>query len=338
VAAERIERVWDASAPLDPAVRVSAVGRFGQGGLAIEFDNGLGQALESPLVVWDRRAMSLGDVAAGKSTVASMQPNATGDFTNAAVLTSDLAKRRGQIVKASLNPPGESAATARNESSPMIVGWLAGQADDALVAPAQRKVDDAKAMVMVRSPLRIEPSAVGSTVSIPPALVSFDPGRLPYDARLARSEPSQQDGEWLIGFAAPPQVGLTKPARRTLQVRVTLPAFNMRVRRGQCAGAKPAVAPAGPVVAEWGGEVGQRQVTIDCQPGDYDAQGRVWLLLEVQSREATKSAGVSWQVRDVSAAIEAEVVGPPPAPIALDPPPPPRPQQPQSPQRPAQEQ
>jgi hypothetical protein len=206
---------------------------------------------------------------------------------------------------------------------PLLIAWMSDPSAAAPLAKVdERSIDgravELKSMIMVRAPVRIEAPRLGTKIAIPPALVTIDTGRLPYEA--GESVPSQQPGAWLVGFSAPPAIGAIRPLGVTLEARLTLAAHTLVVHKGQCRNAKPKLDMNGPIVAEWGGEVGSRQVKIDCDAGDFDAQGRVWLLLDVRARGTQDAGGaggaggagaVSWQIRDLGAALQAEVIAPP---------------------------
>jgi hypothetical protein len=201
----------------------------------------------------------------------------------------------------------------------MLVGWIDDQAAPALLRRQPPRAVEAKSMIMVRAPVRIEPAEVGSKVSVPAALVRIDTGKLPYDRQTGESVPSQEQGQWLMSMTVPREIGEARPTRLTLDLRVALPAHTLSLHKGQCAGGTPKPDLNGAVVGEWSREVGARQVVIDCAPGDYDRSGRAWLLLEVRSSGAPGGAA-PWQIKDLAATVEAEVVAPP-KPIDLEPPP-----------------
>jgi hypothetical protein len=68
----------------------------------------------------------------------------------------------------------------------------------------------------------------------------------------------------------------------------------------------------GPIVVEWGRELGSKQVDIECSDGDYDSDGRVSLLLQVRPVSATPvGSPVSWQIKNLGMSFEAETVARP---------------------------
>jgi hypothetical protein len=263
------------------------------------------------------------DVPAGRTTAEGLRVNERGDFTNAAVLTSELAKRRAAVIDASLTPasPTQMSLAAWSDASPQLIGWLN---DDRTVSdllhPSGERAVERKAMVMARTPVRIDPPPVGTRVSIPSPLVSANFGKLPYDPLKDETVPAIQDGQWLIGFACPPALGQVQPTRATLELRVTLPGHALSVRKEQCASGT--AEPNGFVepVATWERAVGARNVTIDLGSRDVDRDGRVWLLLDVRSVGAGASGGgtpVTWQLKDIVMSIDAEVITTPRA-LAMD--------------------
>src|SRR5439155_186794 len=137
------------------------------------------------------------------------------------MLTSDQSKRRGQIVKAAITPALESESAA--EESPVLIGWLNGKSGDAMVRAPRGESIDEKSMVMLRAPLRIEPPQVGAKISVPAALVNVDTGKLPYDRAKGESVPSQEQGQWMVRFSVPTELGQMRATHVTLEVRLAFP-------------------------------------------------------------------------------------------------------------------
>jgi len=292
----------------------------------VDVRNGLGQSIASPLVICNGRALALPDLPAGASSVAALRVNDRDDFTGTSMLASEQSKRRGLVVRGSLLPPAEPVeGTSRGEMPPMLVGWLMDSSQPAaLIAPADTELASEKAMVLVRTPLRIEPPAAGTKLSLPAALATVDTGHLPYDIQKGESVPTQEQGTWLVGFSVPPQLGQVRPTRVTLEAQLTFPTHALVIRRGQCAKGSPKMDPNGAVLAEWGHEVASKRVSMDCSSGDFDRAGRVWLLLDIHPVGAsggtdagTDAAAGSWQIKDLTMAINAEAIAPP-KPIAQD--------------------
>ncbi|MEA2735810.1 MAG: hypothetical protein QOE14_2261, partial [Humisphaera sp.] len=315
---DRIERAWEAAGPADPMWRISAVADLGAGGLTLDVDNGLGSVLESPLVIWNGRALAIADLPTGRTTVRDVQVNPRQQFTGLGVLTSDQAKRRAQVVAASLAPPSETTVGTSANVPPMLIGWVA-DAGASLVRPEDHDAMEQKSMAMVRTPLRFHVPPPGSAVTVPAALVRVVPGRMPYDVTKDESVPSQQDGQWLVGFELPKAVGHVRPKRATLELRVNVPGHQLVVRQNQCMdGAAQADALQEPIGA-WDRAVASPRVNIDLGPRDVDRAGRVWLLFDVHSVGAVSGNNpLSWQIEDLGLSVEAEAVAPP-DPIAFEP-------------------
>jgi len=198
----------------------------------------------------------------------------------------------------------------------MLVGWL----DDGgtpLLGPADRDVQGGKVLVMVRTPVEIAPQKAGARVSIPAVMMKLDTGRLPYERDRGESVATPQPGQWLIGFAAPAEVGRLRPTRATLRLRITLPGHRFAVYKGQCADGTPKANQFSEPLVAWERDVGAREVSMNLEPRDVDADGRVWLLVDVSPIGASAEP-LSWQVKDIELTMDAEITGPA-APIALGP-------------------
>jgi hypothetical protein len=310
VYSQRIERVWEAAGRVDLKLKLDAIGRFDEHGLSLEVNNELGKTLEAPLLISQRRALSMKNLPSGTSSVNEMRLNPRADFTNTSMVTSEQATRRGAVLKATLTELRESN-TRQREESPTLAGWIDEDATGALVRPL-REVVAPKSMVMVRTPVRIEAPKIGAKVQIPAALVQMDTGRLLYDLAEGQTYPSQQSGQWLVRFFPPPQVGALRTTRATVELRIALPAHKLSISKGQISHDKPKVNRNGETIGEWTKDVGLKHVTFDCGAGDIDRDGGVWLLFDV-SPAAEQNAGtpVPWQMKELSVAIEGEVTAPP---------------------------
>lgn len=314
VHSERIERVWEASGPADSSMKLQAIGRFGADGMSLQVQNYLGETLAAPLVIWNQRVFVFADLPAGRSTIDSLHLNPREDFTNTMMLTSEQSKRRAAIVKAAITPANQADSP---DSSPVLIGWINGKSSGGLIRAPQNEPMDEKAIVMVRAPLTIEAPHVGAKISLPAALVRVYTDKLPYDAQKGESVPSQEQGQWLVGFSVPAQLGRVRPTHVTFEARLAFPGHTLLIRRGQCEDGKVKSNDAGELVAEWGREVGTKQVSFDCTPADFDRDGRVWLLLDIRPAGATTGSAVPWQIKDLGMNFQAEVVAPP-KPIVLN--------------------
>jgi hypothetical protein len=320
VRSERIERVWEAAGPADPQWHVRATAHFTPRGLTLDVDNALGRAIAAPLVVWNHRAWAASDLPVGRSSVPALKLNERDDFSAGTLLASEQSKRQAAMIRASLAVPDQSSDADASDSPPpppMLIGWL-NDPPPALICAPDRPTMQPKAMCMVRTPLKIEPVAPGTLIPVPAALVSTNPGKLPYDLAKGHSVPSQQEGQWLVRFSVPHELGQVRPTRATLEVRLSVPAHELLIRKGQCSGGQSKADESGAVVAQWKSTVGSQKVSFDCTPAqDCDRDGAVWLLLDIRSATPGVPAAAPWQIRDLALAIDAQAVAPP-APFSFE--------------------
>jgi hypothetical protein len=308
VQALRVERVWQADGSAPDDLKVSATARFGESGLQLSIDNQSSQSLLSPVWLWDRAVFSLDDLPAGKSQVAPTRRNAPGDYTNAAVIRSQLAQWRGQVV-AAFHTPLTAAMGRRRPIAPQIDAWLSDPPSLTDSAAQMRP------QAMARLPVRIEPSAAGSIVKVDPAyvqLVTNGMGVAQYDPITGHWLATNLDAQLLIGFAAPPQIGHIEPTQINLAFDINAPQQTLTIRRGQTSGGKPLhdPNPNGTVVGEWTHPTEQHQVSFTPDASDYDAQGRVWLLVQIHSPSSAGAGGnvvSQWQFRYLEVGIVGKV-------------------------------
>ena len=79
----------------------------------------------------------MADLPPGARPSASCSSTPRQQFTGLGVLTSDQAKRRAQVVAASLAPPSETSIdNAAADAPPMLIGWIA-DAGEPLVQPGR---------------------------------------------------------------------------------------------------------------------------------------------------------------------------------------------------------
>jgi hypothetical protein len=309
VQALRVERVWqaDGSAPAD--LKASATARFGETGLTLNIDNQTGQTLLSPVWLWDNAIFSLSDLPDGKTETVPDRRNAVGDYTNAAVIRSQLAQWRGQVVGA-LHTPLEGGAMGRKKSiGPEIDAWLAHPPALTDSAAAMRQQG------MVSLPVRFERSPAGSTVKVDPAyvrLVTGGSGVAQYDPSTGRWLATNLDTTFLVGFLPPPQIGRLEPLEVNLDFDINAPQQTLTIRRGQTRNGKLVRngVNGGEVVGEWTHPVERHKVTFKTEPSDYDAQGRVWLQVEVKSPPNAAAGGnvvSQWQFRYLEAGMTGRV-------------------------------
>jgi hypothetical protein len=319
----KIERVWEATTPLAPDVRVAAAGQFGPDGLRLTVDNPLGAPLDGPVLVWGN-VFRVGDGALppGESTVARLARNARGDYANVAVIASEVDKLRGDILRAVETPARDTLMSRRTAPEPVLSGWLDETAAPQLLvtSPGEPRMHG---HVLVRTPVRIDPSPLGSRVRIDGGFSSLEMGQargLPFDLGKREFIPSTQVGQWLIALAPPAQVGTLRPTRVTLRADAASPAHTVTVRKGQIRDGRPTPSAMSDenVVATWRSPVGMQTATFDVGPGDYDRFGRVWILLSVDLASAGGDNLTPWSFGGLDLSYDdAEVIGPPPSALEL---------------------
>lgn len=309
-----VEHVWRAKRPVATNVRLHARATFGPEGLALSFDNSVGGFVRTPVLVWRATGavFPLDDIGTGPSSGARPgERNSHGDFGHAAVVTSELAKLRTVILQ-SASTPSSAFIAETSDPIPLLAGWL----DDAAI-PATLSITPQPAMrsaVLVRAPLELRPSDVGTRVRINGGFVRIAPSAttmgMPYDERRRQWISTGTTGRWLVGFLPPKQVGRLRPWRVALACDPSAPQHIITVRGEQVAGATPAVNRAGRVIAEWPQPIGRHQVAFEPSPQDLDVNGHVWLLLSVQTADDDDdTAPPQWSLRTISLSYdEAEVV------------------------------
>jgi len=306
----RVERVWEAEAPIPTERVLSGNLQFTSAGVKLELENQIGQELQSPVLVWNDTCYRLPDLKQSRTSAMLGPKNPNGDFTNASVFTGEEAGLRGRILQLASSPPRETAS-GNPTSSPQIAGWLTPSASGicgAILSYSTQPHPD-RVQALLRSPLRIIPSPDGETIAVAPEFVTMsgDAGAF-YDEAKREWVQSIQTGAWRIGFSAPPQIGVLSPIRATIIADLVAPGHSIILRRGQCTGGKLGDNPEGEIIAEWKQPVGVRTVEVDLAPDDVDASGRLWLRLSVDE-SGSSGAGVlsQWKFNTLSVGITAKV-------------------------------
>jgi hypothetical protein len=320
----RIDQVWQAVGPVSGDFRMSAEGSFGERGLSLTIENSTPAEVVAPVLVWGKSAYRLPAIAAAGPTAVALGPadrNPPGQYANTGTVVTDADKQRGMILSSLMVPSGgSSVASGTGTGGPIVAGWVDDAQAPRLIepsaAPAVRQ-----AQVLVRFPVTLKPSPVGSAVAIDAGFnaLTFGPDLgLPYDLGQGEWIPSAQPGEWLVGFTPPREAGKLKVTRATLDVSLNLPAQTLTIRRGQVRGGQPRRNPSGEVLATYQPTFGrQPPVVFDTGDNDVDGHGRVWLLVTVENPPPGASPQVSpWNFTEFGVALDATVVGPPRPPAA----------------------
>jgi hypothetical protein len=209
---------------------------------------------------------------------------------------------------------------SQTEVKPELAGWLSDEATPKLIHLQMDSTPPMQTQTLTRTPVELEPTPVNTTVSIDGGfnrLVAVNAPGLPYQPSEGTWIDTQQAGEWLIGFAAPSGIGQLKTTRATVRLDISAPQHKLTLRKGQCPGGVVSQNMAGQVVGEWANIRSQQTVTIDCSPDDVDANGWLWLLVGIESSPLAAGSTLTprWMFEDFAVSYEAEVIGPPQAPI-----------------------
>ena len=194
---------------------------------------------------------------------------------------------------------------------PLLMGWLPADMAPPLVTVSG--VDRSFARVLVRSPVTIVRNAVGENVKVDAPftkMLSDAASGLPYDNAKHRWLSSDISGRRLIGFDVPAQMGVLRCARATLWCDVLAPRHTVRFLRDQCKGGKPIENSEGRQALVLNGPIQPASFSLECESGDCDPAGRVWLLMEVARRDDAGPVPV-WHVRKLAATLQGVVVAPP---------------------------
>jgi hypothetical protein len=310
VFADKIEQVWQVRGPIPADLSVSATGRFGPDGLELTVENGLKHPLRSPVLVWGDRAFGLGDVEGERSTLTATTPNAPGDYTNATIFTSDLAKLRGAMLAASLRPATMTFGQ-QSKRKPILACWLE-EAPDLLQSP---EGIPGKVNTLVRVEAELAPTAVGTGVRIPAGFMEMqrsEAAGLPYDFIKNEWITSRTPGSWLLRFVPPAGIGKLQVDSATLSISIDAPQYVVKIQRVGRREGKPVLNPAGETIAQWNQPVGQQTpVTFACGPTDVDEQGGVWIQFTIEESGGAGLAqgATGWLMKQIGMGVEGKVVG-----------------------------
>lgn len=310
----RVDRVWEASQPLDQSVTLQAGATFEADKISLRFDNRLGAVLRSPVVIWNRGCYRLSDLPLGESDALLGAKNPTGDFTNVSVIAGEEDILKARIVKASISASASGRPAPIDDGQPLLVGWLEPAATElsTSLTTYSHVPDRIRAQVMVRVPIQIKPSPISDSIHIPSDFIKVVGGAgqgVFYDEVAGEWVQSMQAGSWLIGFRAPPEIGRIRPTRATLRADLLAPGHKISFRRGQTVEGQATENAGGEVVADWNRAVGTRSARFELEASDVDSSGRVWLLLEVEEAGSAGDAGVlaQWKFNRLELELDASV-------------------------------
>jgi len=199
--------------------------------------------------------------------------------------------------------------TLRPDDTIYLAGWMADPPSPLLELPGDQKPSLLRTNALARTRVLITPSPVGSLVHIPGAFTQvvlgdsmampFDPGRGEWlDAFTAQ--------DFVIGFGFPQGIGKVRTKSVTLHLQANLPQQTITLMRGQLSGGK-FVNVRGPEIVKWNQLIGTQSITFDVSDGDVDANGWLWLHVNVDSPPGQSR----WRIENFSAEYDGVVEGPP---------------------------
>jgi len=218
--------------------------------------------------------------------------------------------QKGEIVRDLLQAKDAAPIVSRRNAS--LIGFV-----DKL--PAMSRTEGATVQRdtqqnLVRMRVGLEPSPAGSPVRIDGCFNRIVPGELrglPYVEARNEFLRSSLSGAWTLYIEPPAEIGAIEPHHIRIQIDLASPQHKLTLRRGQFRDGKPTVDRKGPILGQWDGKVGLQTVELDPQPDDYDSQGRLGLMIEVQPSGEKGVLGVEpyWRIGQLQADIDAQVRG-----------------------------
>jgi hypothetical protein len=333
-AAKRIDRIWQADAPLPAGITATAIGRFDATGFHISIDNHVGGTIAAPLLVRRSRIYRLPQMPAGESTftltaddrnLPAAQSVGSGSspaqqgtqteaesllYLNGGTLINDQDKTRAAIASALFKPTHGTLIGGTVQPPSMIVGWVDDTAIEPLMRPSATPVIQ-KSLNAVMFPMILAPAAPGAAVKIDGGMTTLVPGPIPmpvYDAIKGVWLPTNLPGEWLIGVRAPREIGKLVPTRGTLHLNLLLPVQTLTISRATANGGKVAANSAGETLDIYSRTFGsQAAKSFAITPADVDAAGVVWLRLKIETPQTIDAAAPFWSVTDFSVDLEGHI-------------------------------
>jgi hypothetical protein len=287
------------------------VGVFDGSGLNVRFENNLSGTAQTPLLVWGNQSLRLKDLAKGESSqnVTGSDLNSPGVFTHGNGLVSESDRLHGQLIQAAQGLLTTNLAANTNLVEPVIIGWLSPEAAPALMNVEMGKDNPGLTMqahVMVRAPLKLQASSVGSQVLVEGPFNrlqrSSGSAGLPLD-RLGIAS-SNMRGEWVMMVVPPREIGRLKPTHAVLSVDLNATQYVMTVSVGQNG--------TGRKIASWAQSISPETVAFDVGPEDLSPDGYLVLRLKMDNageipRDAMRP---QWNINRIQVSLTGEVTGP----------------------------
>ena len=340
----KLETVWNVSRSSPAPHSLAATLKFGPNGASLATQNGFDQPLQAPRLVNGGVVIPVGRVAEGNAEQPVGVRNAPGVYADSAsVIADEQSKLRTDLLQQITSEGGPRAGlTFRQAKSaePVLAGFMNLGATVKLSDSAE-----SHEQTLVRTPLQIAAAPVGTEVRIDPAFNTVRQGivqSLPYSTWLNAWSESNLTGAFTIAIAPPRDVGHLKAKTLSLALDARAAGYHIAIRRGQCSGGKMRENPAGEIIAEWSNTTGPMKADVSLADSDIDANGWVWLRIDVQNAATTTLMGDTvtgnWQLMRWDATLTGTIDAPPQPEImtwpAPEPPPVHKPAPPKTPAKP----
>lgn len=320
---QRVDRVWQLSSAVPADMSLNVTGTFDDRGLAVSIDNRAG-AIQRPVVVGPHGRFHLPELPVGKSEF-RVQPSA-----NQSAVKLDEEQLRERILDAAMSRPlgDRTVNVLRREDSIYFAGWMADAPAPLLELPGEQKPAVVRSNALARTRVKIAPSPVGGMVHIPAAFTQLARGdtmAMPFDPARGEWLDAFMSQDFLIGFSFPQEIGKVRTKHVKISLQANLPQQTITLSRGQTDGGKFKANLSGPEIVKWNQLIGAQSVEFDVTDNDVDANGWLWVHVNVESPPVQSR----WKIEDFSVDYDGVIDGPP-QPVVLPayvPEPPPDPEQ-----------
>jgi hypothetical protein len=320
----KLNAVWTVRSLLSSAPKLDAKVTFGPDGATLNVDSGLPSTIEAPRLMWGSSIIPTPNIAPGKQELKLAARNPTGSWEAAgSMIADDLSKLRTQLLmRSSKGIPPSAASGLRQQLQHQLAGFVDAPVTDGATAP---DATQRREQTLLRTTVATTPAAPGTEVRIDPGFVRVQEAGmppLPFDAVTGLWQETTQGNTWLVGFGPPDGLGKLDAKKFVVSMDLRGVGFDISLRRGQCKGGKVVSNPSGETVLAWRDRSGADEATFDVRPEDVDANGWVWLMLDVKILSAAPGmlSGIGgeigskqWQLIRWDTTLTGVITGPAPA-------------------------
>ncbi len=303
---QRVDRVWQLSSAVPAEMSLQVNGRFDERGLSLSVDNQVG-VIEKPVIIGPHGQIALADIPSGKS---ELRADAAEAHSSAVKLEGE--QLRDRILDAAMSKLSAARLTdIKHRDSPIyLAGWMANAPAPLIQLPDEQQPAIARTNALARTGVKIIPSPVGSAVHVSSAFTQFASAGLmgmPYDPLRQQWMDVFTPSEFLVGFSVPQSIGHFRAKRVAISMQAEAPLQTITLYRGQAIGGKVRLNSAGPEIAQWKQLMGSRSVALDVADGDIDANGWMWIRVNIECPPGQSR----WKIQDFSIDYDGVIDGPP---------------------------